>query len=293
VAADLVAGSNSNTLNGTSPDQAKGYLDDTDNRIENANLQKRREQLNKIGEAGRQQLDEIIEAGRQRMDEKKIKYHIAGYEFVLQDQIAQAAKLVLWGKALIDEAVKASPEASMAWCGICLILPLFTLSSDTEQDNRAGFTYVTGRIRFYVALEPLLLPKDQDSTVTVPEDLKETFEHSIVDLYQHILEYQCRSVLRFFRKRLRNLGRDLIQREDWKGMLSKVKALEETLDHDFRKINDSVLRGELEKLNESTKGSHEFMRGILSVAEEQRDIQRKQVYAIPTCTRRSSAPNTK
>jgi hypothetical protein len=186
-----------NTLGRTSPDLASEYLDDTDNRIENANLQKRREQLKKI-----------IEAGRQRIDEKKIKYYIAGYEFVLEDQIAHAAKLVQWGKALIDEAVKASPEASMAWCSICLILPLFTQSGATEQANRAGFTYVIARMRYYVALEPLLFPKNQNSTTIVPEDLKEAFEKDVVDLYQRVLEFQFRSVLRFFRDGLRNLGRD-------------------------------------------------------------------------------------
>jgi hypothetical protein len=266
-------------LNSSPPDQAKEYLDDTDNRIDNEDPKARREQL-----------DKIIKAGRQRMDEKKIKYHIAGYEFVLQDQIAQAAELVQWAKTLVDQAVKPSPEASMAWAGICLILPLFTQSSATEQANRAGFTYVTGRMRYYVALETLLLPKDQDSTATVPEDLKDAFEITIVDLYQHILEFQFRSVLRFFRRRLRNLGRDLIQREDWNGMLSKVQALEKTLDLDFRKIHHTVLRQELEKLNESTKWSLESMQGLVSVAEEQRDILWKQVYVIPSCSRRSSSP---
>ena len=226
------------------------------------------------------------------MDEKRIKYHIAGYEFVLEDQIAQAAKLVQWGKALIDEAVKASPEASMAWCGICLILPLFTQSSATEQANRAGFTYVTARMRYYVALEPLLFPKNQDPTAIVPEDLREAFEDGVVDLYQHILEFQFRSVLRFFRRRLRNLGRDLIQHEDWDGMLSKVQALEKTLAHDFRQINDGFLRGQLEKLNESTKESLESMRGLLSVTKELRDIQREGVYVVASYSYRSSVTNT-
>jgi hypothetical protein len=266
-------------LNSSPSDQAKEYLDDTDNRIDNEDPRARQEQL-----------DKIIKAGRQRMDEKKIKYHIAGYEFVLQDQIALAAELVRWAKTLIDEAVKSSPEASMAWAGICLILPLFTQSSATEQANRAGFTYVTGRMRYYVALEPLLLPKDQDPTATVPEDLKDTLEITIVDLYQQILEFQFRSVLRFFRRRLRNLGRDLIQREDWNGMLSKVQALENTLDLDFRKIHHAVLRQELEKLNKSTKMSLESMQGLLSVAKEQRDILWKQMYVIPSCSRRSSSP---
>jgi hypothetical protein len=241
-----------NTLGRTSPDQASEYLDDTDNRIENANLQKRREQLKKI-----------VEAGRQRMDEKKIKYNIAGYEFVLVDQIAQAAKLVQWGKALIDEAVKASPEASMAWCGICLVLPLFTQSSATEQANRAGFTYVTARMRYYAALEPLLFPKNQNLTTVVPEDLKEAFEKDVVDLYQHTLEFQFRSVLRFFRNGLRNLGRDLIQREDWDGMLSKVQQLESTLSSDFKKINDASLSRKLEELSEDARESFETVHWLL------------------------------
>lgn len=201
------------------------------------------------------------------MDEKKIIYHIAGYEFVLKDQIAQAAKLMQWGKVLIDQAVKASPEASMAWCGICLILPLFTQSTATEQANRAGFTYVTARMHYYVALEPLLFPKNQDPTAIVPEDLKEAFEKDVVDLYQHILEFQFRSVLRFFRNGLRNLGRDLIQREDWDGMLSKVQQLENTLDGDFKKINDAGLSRKLGELSENARGSFETMHQLLSVTE--------------------------
>ncbi|RYO85912.1 hypothetical protein DL766_003956 [Monosporascus sp. MC13-8B] len=238
------------------PGRAQEYLDDTDNLIDN-DPTVRREQLNKI-----------IEAGRQRMGEKKIKYHIAGYEFVLQDQIAQAAELVQWGKALVDEALKASPEASMAWCGICLVLPLLTRPKDAEDANTDGLAYVTARIRFYAALEPLLLPKHPDSAAAISADLKKAFENNVVDLYQQVLEFQFRSVLRFFRGRLRNLGRDLIQREDWSGMLSKVQELEKTLDGDFKKINDSVLRRKLEEINESAKGSLGFMRGLLSVAEE-------------------------
>ena len=207
------------------------------------------------------------------MDGRKIKYYIAGYEFVLEDQIARAAKLVQWGKALIDEAVKASPEALMAWCGICLILPLFTQSSATEQANRAGFTYVTAHMSYYVALEPLLFPKNQNSITIVPEDLKEAFEKNVVDLYQRILEFQFRSVLRFFRNRLQNLGRDLIQREDWDGMLSKVQQLESTLGSDFKKINDAGLSRKLEELSKNARESLKTMHRLLSVTESEGILQ--------------------
>jgi hypothetical protein len=39
----------------------------------------------------------MVKDGLQRMDEKKTKHHIASHEFVLQDQIAQAAGLVRVG----------------------------------------------------------------------------------------------------------------------------------------------------------------------------------------------------
>jgi hypothetical protein len=69
-------------LNSIPPDQAEDCLDDTNNRITTDP---------KIRLA---QLSTIIKRGQQRMDEKKIKYHITGYEFVIQDQIAQASELV-------------------------------------------------------------------------------------------------------------------------------------------------------------------------------------------------------
>jgi N-terminal domain of NWD NACHT-NTPase len=260
-------------------------LDETDNRIDKANLQERQAQL-----------DSIINSGLQRIDEKKMRYHIAGHEFVVQDQIAQVAGLVQGMKDFVGEAVKASPEASLAWAGVCLILPILTNPSAAEQANSNGFTYVTSRMRFYVALEPLLLPKDQDQNVTIPENLKEEFESHIVDLYLNILDFQLKSVLRFYRRWLAKLTRDLTQQEDWKEMLSNVQELEKIVDNDFTKINDSAARKELEELNKNASGSLETMQKFLSVTERQlqvteehRDISSRQLYVTPS-PRRSSFP---
>lgn len=186
--ANLGAGFNANKWKSDPPEQAEESLDETDNQIDNVNVQARRAQL-----------DTIIKGGLERMDERKVTYRIAGHEFILQDQIAQAAGLVEGIKDFVGQAVKASPEASLAWAGVCLILPVLTNPSAAEQANRDGFTYVTSRMRYYVALEPLLLPKNQEPTATVPKDLEEEFEAHIVDLYQHILDFQFRSVLRFYR----------------------------------------------------------------------------------------------
>jgi hypothetical protein len=270
-------------------------LDETDNRIDNVDPKERQAQLKTI-----------IARGLQKMDGERIKCTIAGHEFDLQESIAKGAKVVQGMKRFVDEAVKASPEASLAWAGVCAILPLLTKPSTAKQANMDGFAYVTARMSFYVKLEPLLLPKDQDQTATVPRDLKGEFEDHIVDLYQHILDFQLKSVLRFYRSWRGNLPRDLIDYEDWKGMLSKVQGLEATLDKDFKKINDAVLRETLEKLDKGAGESLKTMRELLSVVEQllqltvelrdnsskQLQVQENMKHVIPFYFLRSFVPDT-
>jgi len=223
------------------------------------------------------ELDAIIQSGLRRMEEHKLKYTIAGYEFVVQDQIAQAAALLQGLKDFVGQAVNACPQASIAWAGVCLVLPLLTNPSAAKQANRDGFTYVTSRMRFYTALEPLLLPRDRSPKSTVSQDLRTEFEGHIVNLYQEILNFQFRSVLRFYRVWLANLGRDITRQEDWEGMLDNVKRLEQTVRNDFKDINDTTLRTELETL---TKSADEFlgtMREQLNVSKEQREIAKAQL----------------
>ncbi len=171
----------SKTAEGVLADNGERSLDETDNRIE-MNSQKRRAQL-----------DRIIKTGLDRMEEKKIKYTIAGHEFVLQDQIAQAAGAVENIKDFVGAAVEASPPppppAAAAWAGVCLILPILTNPIAAEQANKDGFTYVTSRIRFYVALEHMLLPKN----AAIGKDMKDAFERDIINLYRHILEFSSRA----------------------------------------------------------------------------------------------------
>lgn len=203
------------------------------------------------------------------MDGNKIKYHIFGRTFVLKDQITQAVGLVQWAKDWIDEAVKASPEASIAWAGVCVVLPLLTNPSAADAANRDGFACVTNRMRYYIALEPLLLELIQDSSIAKKtSNLIEECKAHIVDLYQYILDFQFRSVLRFYRNWLGNLSRDLVQHEDWKQMQLKIKDLEDMVYKDFIQVNELVSRQKLDGLNEKTKESLQNLYQILTTAKE-------------------------
>lgn len=155
------------------------------------------------------QMDEMMTAGLSRMDEKKIKYQFLGKEHVFEDDIASAVNFVLRAKDWISLAVKLSPEASIIWAGVSAVLPLLTNPSTSNKSNNDGFEYVTSRLRYYVAFEQLLLPDYQGTRIS--EDVRNEFEKLVEDLYENILEFQLRSILRFYRWRIGNLGRDMFQ----------------------------------------------------------------------------------
>ncbi|KAK3324517.1 hypothetical protein B0T19DRAFT_486672 [Cercophora scortea] len=218
------------------------------------------------GQARQAHLSLIIEKGLQRLDESKIKYSIAGHEIVLKDQISQAASMVLWAKSWIGEAVKASPEASIAWAGVSIILPLLTNPSTAEEANRDGFTYVTTRMRYYAALETLLMRLGQNDGVD--DSLMAEATQHVVALYQQILDFQIKSVLRFYRNWAKTFCRDLILYDNWKQMRADIVQLEAVVNHDLQQINDLASRQELESLNTKSTQSLDAMQQFLSVAKE-------------------------
>ncbi|KAK3292867.1 ankyrin repeat-containing domain protein [Chaetomium fimeti] len=226
-------------------------------------------------------LDAVIDQGMQRMEDKTTKYTIAGHEFVLRDQVSDAAKLVLSGKDLIREAMKGSPEASIVWSGVCLILPLLTNPTTADEANRDGFAYVSTRMRYYTALGPLLERLSQSPKVA--SALRTEANSHIIDLYQHILEFQISSVLRFYYGSLRRYGEDVLQRKDWKRMRLDIEKLDATVHQNLIQMNDLVERQELEDLNkickELSKTSEEdlkMMQELLSISEQQLHVAKDQ-----------------
>lgn len=232
------------------------------NKIEQSNPQRRRLQMNGM-----------IKAGQLRMKEKKIKYALGGKDRVLEDDIAAAVNLVLSVKDWIGEATKASPQASLIWAGVSAVLPFLTNHSTLSKANSGGFSYVTSRLRYYVALEKLLLPDNQDTRIA--GDLRREFEQHIEDLYQHILEFQLRSIVRFYRCRSGNLGRDMFQLDDWNNMVSKIKDLEGIVDRESNQINTAASLAELSVISKSTGEMLNRMNEQLSVAKDQRDLASK------------------
>ncbi|KAJ3572376.1 hypothetical protein NPX13_g5069 [Xylaria arbuscula] len=220
-------------------------------------------------------LQAVIAAGLHRIESKRTRYTIAGHEFNLSNQIDQAAKLVIWAKDWIGEAVKRSPEASIAWVGVSVILPLLTNPKVADEANRDGFTYVTTRMEYYAALEPLLL-RLGDNREASPTLMAEANNH-VIRLYQCILEFQIKSVLRFYKSRPRRYAGDAVQNEDWKKMLGEIKEFEGIINRTLLQVNQFAARRELEVFNIKSTESLETIRQLLSVSEGHVHVAIKQL----------------
>ncbi|TLD25037.1 hypothetical protein PspLS_06272 [Pyricularia sp. CBS 133598] len=227
-------------------------LNHTENRID-VNPNKRQNQLKTI-----------MDQGLRRTDQKKIAYTLFGHKFVLSKQVAQAGQLIQAIKSLVSEAVKVSPEASLVWAGVCVLLPVLTNPSAAEEANRDGLSYVTFRIRYYIELERLLWPEN-----LIEPGLKREFSDHIVDLYQHILEFQIKIVLRLYRRWLATASRDAIRYEDWEGMLAKIREREQIIREESNNLNTVASRNTLKNISKAAEELYGEIHALVSIAIEQ------------------------
>src|SRR5262249_31731769 len=103
--------------------------------------------------------------------------------------------------------------------------------------------YVIERMGYYTALERYILPDSH-----IGGELKTEFEKQVQDLYEHILEFQLRSILRFYQCGVKNLARDIFRLDTWNDMVSEIKNREKTIVEQSNHIYTVAQFKELKKL---------------------------------------------
>ena len=169
-------------------------------------------------------LQDIIKRCREQAENNQSQYTKFGRSFDPRTQLAQASELLIKSNGLISEAIKISPEASLAWAGISIILPLLTNPMTAKEGRLDGLTYVTARSKYYVQLEPHLWPVQFQQ----PE-LRDEFKNQIVHLYHRITEFLIKVVIHYHDTWVKRTSKDALLWEDWKSMIAKIQELETSL----------------------------------------------------------------
>lgn len=213
-------------------------------------------------------LKNMLDEGSARMEEHKTKITMGNHELVVEEGVAKAANFALWVKDLVGTAVEASPQASFTWAGVCLVLPLLTNPQTAKEAQRDGFDYATETMHYYTALEPIIRRYDKNPEENVA---LAKVEVSLEKLYQLVLEFQIKSVLRFYKGSLGRYWQDLIASTDWKKMKERIRELAKTVDNEIGVIHDLVTSSELKSLNRTSEESSQRLQKLLLISQQQLD----------------------
>lgn len=116
-----------------------------------------------------------------------------------------------------------------------------------EAASKEGFTYVTSQMRYYIAMEGLLLPD-------LRGDVKTDLTERVIDLYNSIIDFQLQSVIRFYCGRTKNYFRSVLKYDDWTLMLKKIQTSETEL---HRKLEQVASGANIQLLNNLSHEAHE------------------------------------
>jgi hypothetical protein len=222
----------------------------------------------------REKLLEITELGLKHMEDKKIRTTVLGHEIILQDVVASVAEAVGSAEDYIKDAIKDLPYASIVMAGVSLVLPLLKNPTAVEAANQEGFTYVTSQMRYYAAMEPLLLPESMKS-------VKDDLASRLVDLYKLIVDFQVRSIIRFYRSRTRNYVRGMINYDDWEQKLESIKKLDADV---VAKLETAISASSLQELRTLAQEAETVRKALLVLV----DIARNHLRFAEKMDRRMS-----
>jgi hypothetical protein len=232
--------------------------------------------------ARREKLKEITELGLKHIEDKKFSTTLLGHEIVLQDVVANVAGAVKWAEDYIKDAVKDLPYASIVMAGVSLVLPLLKNPTAVEAANQDGLTYVTSQMRYYVAMESLLLPEDMEP------DLRADLTERLVDLYKLIIDFQVRSVIRFYRSRTKNFFKGTINYDGWDKKLQDIKDVDAALILRFETAMSGSSLQALKGLARQAEASREVLDGLLIKARELVEVSRGHLGFAQKMDRRMS-----
>ena len=225
----------------------------------------------------REMLKRITYLRLKHIEDKKVSVTLLNHKLVLQDQARNLALAVEWAEGYVKDAVRDLPYTSIVWADIALILPLLKNPTAVEATNQENFTYITSQIRYYIAIESLLLPENMKT------HLKIDLEERLVDLYKLIIDFQVQTIIRFYRSRTKNFFKGTINYDSWNKTLQSIKECEAAIVQKFETtisntsldISRNTLQV-LKKLAQKAEATRKVQQNLLIREEEYLQLSREQ-----------------
>ncbi|KAJ4423002.1 hypothetical protein N0V82_002396 [Gnomoniopsis sp. IMI 355080] len=168
----------------------------------------------------------IINTKLKTLEEKEWKLKYKGHELKMKDLIEPVVSIVAWAKSYIGNSVGSSAPASLAWAGVCLLLPLLlnpSLQSKGRIKALGALAETINRCHFREALYQRRYENKQEVDSTASGTY---YYESFKSLCIKILTFQTTCVGALSRNLL---IRDMFKWEDWDTLMAAVNTQERDL----------------------------------------------------------------
>ncbi|KAK8863217.1 ankyrin repeat protein [Apiospora arundinis] len=213
----------------------------------------------------RVQMRTIANNGLRRMNESR--------QGRVLDAVTNTSKVLSSLKSVVDAAVKASPEASAVWAGICFAIPFVENLAESTAAMQEGFVYLTSRMEYYAAFERVLFRPAQNSEVLGP--LVKANKPDVVRLYGQIIEYIAQCVIQIHCSRTKQIVRGMLNLDGWKAMLKSVKETEAVVARNSEQVGTAQGQETISKLQTDSTQLVELLQYFLQVGHDQLLIAKK------------------
>ncbi|MCJ1310665.1 hypothetical protein MMC25_004331 [Agyrium rufum] len=146
----------------------------------------------------------------------------------VRDLAKPVVGIVDWAQDYVGSALESSPYGSLAWAGICLLLPLVLKPSKQREANVAGLEEISKvlsrctiyEIAFMKRFEnrPHPLSPDEESELS-----QRQVRTALKELYTSILKFQAEAVCQLSRNLLAKTAHEMLKLEHWDEWLSEVR----------------------------------------------------------------------
>ncbi|KAL2890635.1 Vegetative incompatibility protein HET-E-1 [Ceratocystis lukuohia] len=201
-------------------------------------------------------------------------------EASVKQEIDRGLRAVQTVMGIVDNAIRAAPEAAVIWATVCLGIEVLKNPITETLENRQGIHYVLGRIEWYWNLTSLLL--DENKKNTAAAGLRDALEESITQLFQQLLSYQIKSICLYRRNKVVGFLKDVLLIDNWAGQVNSIKEAEKAVQHDIEQYNTQESQQQMQKLNDSTASMQADVANIhtavQSLAEQQAKAREDDKY---------------
>ncbi|KAI1127207.1 hypothetical protein F5Y10DRAFT_243392 [Nemania abortiva] len=161
-----------------------------------------------------------------------------------QEAAVSVTRFVKSCRESISTALSASPAASIAWAGVCTILPLLENGINQRLEHAVLLAYVLDQAEWYSKLSANFATQSRMAADGIVGSgvLREDLKRKIVDILKLLIKANMDSVCRYYHtnKLIVFLG-DSIKFSDWAETLQTIKKAEEVFRTRSRQYYDDVI----------------------------------------------------